>query len=139
MANENKCKMKKICFLILFIVLGSCYKETVFRPQIIGKTLELETEKPLIATIKTIPLQGEIEEITVSDSLGYFILPKISSSDWFFLGMEKSKSPGLTSNIEVCLKGYKSDTINFSKFQIKNNKINLGTIYLEKIDNISPK
>ena len=120
--------------LILLLGLTSCYNEWVFRPEINGKILDSNTDKPIVGFVETIPVEGEKNEIVKSNEEGVFKLPKLSSSSWTFLGMEKPKGPPTTNLLIIQSVGYVSDTVDFTgRFSRKNNKLDLGDVRLKKI------
>ncbi len=125
---------KNITFLIIMFTLLSCYNEWIFRPEIKGVVLDKNSNKSLISIVKTLAIEGESPDSTISNNKGVFILPKKSSDGWTFLGMEKPKGPPTTNKIIISSKGFKNDTIDFTNTSSKNNKIDLGIIYLERLN-----
>ena len=83
--------------------LLSCYNEWIFRPEIKGVVLDKNSNKSLISIVKTLAIEGESPDSTISNNKGVFILPKKSSDGWTFLGMEKPKGPPTTNKIIIML------------------------------------
>ncbi|GEM_PF-5873358 len=124
---------KKKIFLILLFVLTSCHNEWVFRPEIRGIILGFDSNKPLLnAKIETIPIESEPVDYATSKNTGRFVLPKISSESWTFLGMEKPRAPALTNKIVIKADGYANDTVDYTNYSSKNNVIDLGEIFLKR-------
>lgn len=123
---------RKIFLLIILLSLTSCHKEWVFRPKIQGVVIDEKSKKTIIAVITTIPVEGEQAENITTNSMGFFELLKISSNGWTFIGMEKTKGPPVTNKLIIYSKGYKLDTLDFTNFSARDNKIDLGNIELKK-------
>ncbi|WP_407480998.1 hypothetical protein [Elizabethkingia meningoseptica] len=126
--------MKKWLVLLGIVVfLTSCHHEWVLRPKIEGKILEESTKKPIVSKIATLPVDGELPEVVVSNKdNGYFYFPKISTKEWSFFGTEKPKGPPVTNKIIIQAEGYKTDTLDYTNYSSKDNVINIGHILLKK-------
>jgi hypothetical protein len=122
--------------LILGISLFSlvyCYHEWIHRAEIKGLVLDYKTHKPIQAIVSFVPIPEEdIVDKTNTDINGFFRFQKISSKDWAVIGLEKPKGPPSSNKIIFLSKNFIIDTIDLSEKEIKDNVINLDTIYLKK-------
>ena len=54
---------------------------------------------------------------------GNFYFPKQVTKEWTFLGMEKPKGLPTTNKLIISAKGYKSDTLDYTGYNSRNNII----------------
>lgn len=133
MANKIKYKMRKFIIICLVsITLSSCQHEWVLRPEIRGCILSKQKKIPITARIITLPVEGEEYEVATNKNGGKFYFPKQIIKEWSFLGTEKPKGPPTTNKIIIIAKGYKSDTLDYTSYNSRNNIIDLGNILLNE-------
>lgn len=124
--------MKKLIILLtLSIISSSCHHEWVLRPEIKGYILNRQN-KILKAKITTLPVDGEEHELALNKANGSFYFPKKTIKEWTFLGMEKPKGPSTTNKIIIKTEGYKTDTLDYTQYNPRENIIDLGNIFLEE-------
>ena len=85
------------------------------------------------ARIITLPVEGEEYEVATNKNGGKFYFPKQIIKEGSFLGTEKPKGPPTTNKIIIIAKGYKSDILDYTSYNSRNNIIDLGNILLNEV------
>lgn len=128
--------MDKFIFLLFFLLLTSCYQNTIHE-KVEGHIYNIETQEPEDSVIAIISLKARFGpeiplESSLSNDLGYFEIPKSSKYEFQLPGMESGELILSVESTAILKKeGYLNDTIylNIGMLNFENQTYKLDSLF----------